>query len=66
MDNQNLEEFQDSTSNVTNTEAVSNSTQQGHITAITKLVRSIERADHQVHLHWLLYTVEKSVATFPY
>ena len=37
MDNQNLEEFQDSTSNVTNKETELNSTQQGYIKAITKL-----------------------------
>ena len=37
IDNQTYE-FQDSTSNLTNTETELNSTQQGHIKAITKLV----------------------------
>ena len=46
----NPEEFQDSTSNLTNTETELNSTQQGFIKAITKLVRSIERANHHIQL----------------
>ena len=46
----NPEEFQDSTSNLTNTETELNSTQQGFIKAITKLVRSIERANHYIQL----------------
>ena len=48
MDNPN--EFQDSTSNLSNTETELNSTQQGYIKAITKLVRSIERANHHKQL----------------
>ena len=47
MDNK---EFQDSTSSLTNTEADLNSTQQGYIKAITKLVRSKERANHHIQL----------------
>ena len=47
MDN---EEFQDSTSSLTNTETELNSTQQGYIKAITKLVRSIIRANHHIQL----------------
>ena len=47
MDN---EEFQDSTSSLTNTETELNSTQQGYIKAITKLVRSMERANHHTQL----------------
>ena len=47
MDN---EEFQDSTSNLTNTDTELNNTQQGYIKAITKLVRSIERANHHIQL----------------
>ena len=43
-------EFQDSTSSLTNTETELNSTQQGYIKAITKLVRSIERANHHIQL----------------
>ena len=46
----NPEEFQDSTSNLTNTETELNSTQQGYIKAITKLVRSIKRANHHIQL----------------
>ena len=46
----NPEEFQDSTSNLTNNETELNSTQQGYIKAITKLVRSIERANHHIQL----------------
>ena len=46
----NPEEFQDSTSNLTNTETELNSTQQGFIKAITELVRSIERANHHIQL----------------
>ena len=49
MDNQ-IEEFQDSTSNLSNTEIELNSSQQGYIKAITKLVRSIERANHHIQL----------------
>ena len=51
------EEFQDSTSNLTNTETDLNSTQQGYIKAITKLVRSIERSNH--HIQLLKTTIEK-------
>ena len=47
MDNK---EFQDSTSSLHNTETELNSTQQGYIKAITKLVRSIERANHHTQL----------------
>ena len=43
-------EFQDSTSNLTNTETELNSTQQGYIKAITNIVRSIERANHHIQL----------------
>ena len=43
-------EFQDSTSNLTNKETDLNSTQQGYMKAITKLVRSIERTNHQILL----------------
>ena len=46
----NSEEFQDSTSNLTNAEIKLNSTQKGYIKAITKLVRSIERANHHIQL----------------
>ena len=46
----NPEEFQDSTSNLTNTETELNSQQQGYIKAITKLVRSTERANHHIQL----------------
>ena len=46
----NPEEFQDSTSNLSNTETELNSTQQGYIKAIIKLVRSIERANHHIEL----------------
>ena len=46
----NPDEFQDSTSNLSNTETELNSTQQGYIKAITKLVRSIERANHHIQL----------------
>ena len=49
MDNQ-IEEFQDSTLNLSNTKTELNSTQQGYIKAITKLVRSIERAYHHIQL----------------
>ena len=49
MDNQ-IEEFQDSTSNLSNTETELNSTQQGYIKAITELTRSIERANHHIQL----------------
>ena len=49
MDNQ-IEEFQDSTSNLSYTETELNSTQQGYIKAITKLVRSIKRANHHIKL----------------
>ena len=49
MDNQ-TDEFQDSTSNLSNTETELNSTQQGYIKAITKLVRSIERANNHIQL----------------
>ena len=45
----NPEEFQDSTSNL-NTETELNSTRQGYIKAITKLVRSIKRANHHIQL----------------
>ena len=48
MDNQ--DEFQDSTSNLSNTETELNSTQQGYIKTITKLVRSIERANYHIQL----------------
>ena len=51
------EEFQDSTSSLTNTEIDLNSTQQGYIKAITKLVRSIERANH--HIQLLKTAIEK-------
>ena len=44
------EEFQDSTSSLTNTETELNSTQQGYIKAITRLFRSIERANHHIQL----------------
>ena len=54
MDNK---EFQDSMSNLTNTETDLNSTQQGYIKAITKLVRSIERANH--HIQLLKTAIEK-------
>ena len=37
-------------SNLTNTETELNSTQQGYIKAITKLVRPIERANHHIQL----------------
>ena len=47
MDNK---EFQDSTSSLTNTETELNSAQQGYIKAITKLVRSIETANHHIQL----------------
>ena len=56
MDNQ-TEEFQDSTSNLTNTEAELNSIQQGYIKAITKLVRSIERAN--CHIQLLTTAIDK-------
>ena len=46
----NPKEFQDSKSNLNNTETELNSTQQGFIKAITKLVRSIERANHHKQL----------------
>ena len=46
----NPEKFQDSKSNVTNTETELNSTHQGYIKAITKLVRSIERANHHIQV----------------
>ena len=46
----NPDEFQDSTSNLSNTETELNSTQQGYIKAITKLVRTIERAHHHIQL----------------
>ena len=46
----NPEEFQDSTSNLTNAETELNSTQQGYIKAITKPVRSFERANHHIQL----------------
>ena len=46
----NSEEFQDRTSNLTNTETELNSIQQGYIKEITKLVRSIERANHHIQL----------------
>ena len=49
MDNQ-MDEFQDSTSSLSNTETELNSTQQGYIKAITKLVRSIERANHHIQI----------------
>ena len=49
MDNQ-TDEFQDSTSNLSNTETELNSTQQGYIKAITKLVRSIERANQHIQI----------------
>ena len=49
VDNQ-IDEFQESTSNLSNSETELNSTQQGYIKAITKLVRSIERANHYVQL----------------
>ena len=55
MDNQ-PEEFQDST-NLTNTDTCLNSTQQGYIKAITKLVRSIERANY--HIQLLTITIDK-------
>ena len=45
-----IEEFQDSTTNISNTETELNNTQQGYIKAITKLVRSIERANHYIQL----------------
>ena len=45
-----MNEFQDSTYNLSNTETELNSTQQGYIKAITKLVRSIERANHHIQL----------------
>ena len=48
MDNQ--IEFQDGTSYLSNTETELNSTQQGYIKAITKLFRSIERANHHIQL----------------
>ena len=51
------EEFQDSTSSLTNTETELNSIQQGYIKAITKLVRSIERANH--HTQLLTTAIEK-------
>ena len=51
------EEFQDSTSSLTNTETELNSTQQGYKKAITKLVRSIERANH--HTQLLTTAIEK-------
>ena len=44
------DEFQDSISNLSNTETEVNSTKQGYIKAITKLVRSIERANHHIQL----------------
>ena len=53
----NSEEFQDSTSNLTNTETELNSTQQGYIKPITKLVRSIERANH--HIQQLNTAIDK-------
>ena len=56
MDNK---EFQDSTSSLTNTETDLNSTQQGYIKAITKLVRSIERANH--HIQLLKTAVDKKI-----
>ena len=46
----NPDEFQDSTSNLSNTETEFNSTQQGYIKATTKLVRSIERDNHHIQL----------------
>ena len=49
MDNQ-TEEFQDTTSNLSNIETELNNVQQGYIKAITKLVRSIERANHHIQL----------------
>ena len=49
MDNQ-TDEFQHSTSNLSNTETELNSTQQVYIKAITKLVRSPERANHHIQL----------------
>ena len=47
---ENPKEFQDSTSNLTNTETELNSTQQGFIKAITRLVRSIKRANYHIQL----------------
>ena len=44
------DKFQDSTSNISNTETELNSMQQGYIKAITKLERSIERANHHIQL----------------
>ena len=49
MDNQ-IEEFQESISSLSSTETELNSTQLGYIKAITKLVRSIERANHHIQL----------------
>ena len=46
----NPEEFQNSTSNLSSTETELNSTQQGYIKAITKLVSLIERANHHIQL----------------
>ena len=46
----NPDEFHDSTSNLCNTETELNSTQQEYIKAITKLVRSTERANHHIQL----------------
>ena len=46
----NPDEFEDSASNLSNTETEVDSTQQGYIKAITELVRSIERANHHIQL----------------
>ena len=45
-----MDEFQESTSNLSNTETELNSTQQGYIKTITKLVRSIERTNHHIQI----------------
>ena len=55
----NPDEFQDSTSNLSNTETELNSTQQGYIKAITKLVRSIETANH--HIQRLKTAIDKKM-----
>ena len=46
----NPEKCQDSMSNLSYTETELNSTQQGYSKAITKLARSIERANHHIQL----------------